>query len=323
MPNPLALRDARRTYHFWLDDAVFDTYGPKLGPYAGWVYAYLARRAKSGTAFPSLKRIASDTGMARSSVQTALKRLETLGLITITARANDEGDQDTNVYTLADLHVDQQPTVSPGTGGVPPHGTPMLPHGTPVCREKTYGVPPHGNEGSSLKDPHLEEDTPLPSPVVPLVAQPATRVCEPRTTGILKNFFPEDPDTQAQLRHALLTPELALWATAQGIQLDLEREYTRWLHDGLAHGRKYADFGAAFKSWLTSPYRDITITKGKPDLATRQQEADEAARRFVEEDSCGLTGQTPFSAGSENRMGSLPGSLGRYTPEGLLGGTPR
>src|ERR1700739_2241634 len=102
MSNGHTLRDARRTYHFWVHDEIFDTYGKTLGPYAGWVYCYLARRAKQGQSYPTLQRIASDTGMARSTVQNAIKRLESLGLIGIEARTNKYGDRDSNIYTLQD-----------------------------------------------------------------------------------------------------------------------------------------------------------------------------------------------------------------------------
>ena len=117
MADQSHLRDGRRNYHFWVDDAIFDVYGPQLGPFAGWVYCYLARRAKEGTAFPSLTRIARDTGISRRSVVDTIKHLENLGLITKATRTTTSGDHTSNLYTLLDMQDVQKGMSTPETLG--------------------------------------------------------------------------------------------------------------------------------------------------------------------------------------------------------------
>src|SRR6059036_4116825 len=108
-----SLHDARRTYHFWVDDVIIDQFGPQVGPYGLAVYMALARRATRGTAFPSIKRLALDTGMSRASVKRALTTLENLGLLGRERRRDDDGDMDTTLYTLKDVsHYHTTPPLS-------------------------------------------------------------------------------------------------------------------------------------------------------------------------------------------------------------------
>ena len=92
-----ALHDARRTYHFWIDDTIIDLYGSLLGSYGIALYCYLARRAKASKAFPSQRRISKDLGIGHRTVQRKLKLLQDLGLIEIEQRQSIAGDLDTNL----------------------------------------------------------------------------------------------------------------------------------------------------------------------------------------------------------------------------------
>ena len=145
------LSDARRVYHFWMDDEVLDTYGSHLGPYGIAVYAYLARRSKLTKAFPSHARIAKDIGTSRDTVIRALKRLQSANLVTIEARVSESGDPDTNLYILNDLSQLHTPCSSSQLQG---------------SSSQQGGVVAHSREGSScelhevfsLKDPQLKEE---------------------------------------------------------------------------------------------------------------------------------------------------------------------
>lgn len=124
------VRDARQVYHFWLDDTVLDLFGKELGPYGLAIYMALARRAKRGESYPSVKRLGQDTGMSPRSVRTNLKKLETLGLITITPRHSDAGDPTSNLYTILDLsHLTTRGTAPPTGPPAPPAGPPAPPAG--------------------------------------------------------------------------------------------------------------------------------------------------------------------------------------------------
>ena len=168
----IALHDHRRTFHFWLDDALFDTYGHDLGPLAITVYAYLARKAKSNASFPAHRTIAHNTGMSRDSVMRALKKLVEKQLITIDSRLTDSGDKDTNLYAIQDLsHLHTQQ----GHRGSSPQQQPCSPQqqGSSsgqqgVVADSNKGSSPQQHKGFSLKDSHLKEEKKDPLIVPPL-----------------------------------------------------------------------------------------------------------------------------------------------------------
>jgi Helix-turn-helix domain len=162
------VRDARATYHFWVDDVLIDQFGTTLGPHGLALYMALARRSKQGKSYPSIRRLTQDTGMSESTVRRAMSRLVTLGLIAITPRTDVHGDPTSNLYTLLDLsHLSPRGPVSqtpppvsqtpppvsqtPGEvshrqgGGVPqtPKGVPL--EGVPEERSSNSRTSTHGN----------------------------------------------------------------------------------------------------------------------------------------------------------------------------------
>ena len=152
----LILHDARRTYHFWIDDAIIDHYGPQLGSYGIALYCYLARRAKASKAFPGQRRICKDLAIGHSTVQRTLKTLQDLGLIAIERRVSTAGDLDTNLYTINDLtHLHAKGVVSGGTPIVS-GGTPVVSGGTQVVSVGVQGGVCTGTKGFSVKDPQLK-----------------------------------------------------------------------------------------------------------------------------------------------------------------------
>jgi len=100
---PTCLKDGRRTYTFYLDDEVIDTFGPKIGAYGVAVYALLARHAKHSQCFPSYTRIQKQLGLSRQTVWRTIDCLVREGLIHREQRNSQQGDLDSNLYTLSDL----------------------------------------------------------------------------------------------------------------------------------------------------------------------------------------------------------------------------
>jgi hypothetical protein len=120
------IRDRRSRQTFWIDDRVVDDFGPVMGRYrfgaaALSVYAVLARRAdREGDSWPSLRLIATESGSCARTVHKALRLLELLGLVEISA-CYERGSQrqTSNVYTLL-TPPDEPPEIDPDPKKWPP-----------------------------------------------------------------------------------------------------------------------------------------------------------------------------------------------------------
>jgi hypothetical protein len=140
------IRDARETFHFWVDDAVIDQFATSLGPYGLALYTVLCRRAKKGQSYPSIKKLAADTGMGATSVKKYLGTLRDLGLITITPRKDEWGDPTSNLYTILDLsHLSNRGSV-PGDPPRSPDDRPQSPDDPGVGRQTTDPRSPDDHE---------------------------------------------------------------------------------------------------------------------------------------------------------------------------------
>ena len=316
-----SLHDARRTYHFWVDDIIIDQFGPQLGPYGLAVYMALARRATRGTAFPSLKRLALDTGMSRASVKRALNTLESLGLLQRARRRDDDGDMDTTLYTLQDVSHYHTPSPSPTPQGVSPEHRGRLCESLGVGSEGANGRLCESHEGSPTKDAHLEGSSPSVSPPDGGDTHTEAEVEFQQGRRTRKTPCPGGLAEQAALAAELLTPSLLSWANDHVPTLNPHHEFERWLAYSLAHGKSYGDFGAALQHWLLHPLtHSAQMTQG-PSLAQRQAEARAAAHRFIMEDDDGSIRQTLVCDDTPNDVGNLRRSLKRHAPAGLLVGT--
>lgn len=191
-------QDKRRSFKFWVDDVVIDTFCPRIGVYGLAVYAYLARRVKHSQTFPSIRRIAKDLGCATSKIQEVLKTLRDEKLISIEARVSHYGDADSNVYTLLDLsHLH---------GGVSPRDTPVSPRDTPVplpdtgvYLHETHGVSPGDTEGISLKG--SQEKDLKPPLLASLEAPPAVPIPGKLSPEDLVALYNErTPDTTPKVK---------------------------------------------------------------------------------------------------------------------------
>ncbi len=67
------------------------------------VYLYLADWAgKEGTCFPSVLRIARDTGLSGRTVQRAILDLKRAGFVQVDGRLRKNGADSSNLYTLTE-----------------------------------------------------------------------------------------------------------------------------------------------------------------------------------------------------------------------------
>ena len=259
-----SLTDKRRTYTFYVDDAVLDVFGPSIGAYGIAVYALLARHAKYKQAFPSYKLMQKKLGIGRMTVVRTLAMLEKAGLITIETRKSHVGDYDTKLYTLCDLSSFRGGgtcEVLPGTPGIPPD-TCEVPGVVPVRYQGgTCEVP----EGISLKESQLKDPDP---PIVPPGGPVDTKVRKVATRGRrTKTYYPTDPEAQDALRATVFVPTLHAWVRRKGIALDLDAQWECFTGKALAKGYTYLDWRQGFMNWLTSPYQ----TPGPPRKTNAQR----------------------------------------------------
>ena len=68
------------------------------------VYMYLADRARQkGTCFPSVPRIARDTGLSVNTVRRAIRDLKKTGFVLVDERVRWNGADSSNLYTLTEV----------------------------------------------------------------------------------------------------------------------------------------------------------------------------------------------------------------------------
>lgn len=129
------LVDKRPRGWFWVDNDVLERYGATIGAYGVTVYCELAHHANAeGQSFPSIRHMAEEYGISRTTVQAALRTLEAAGLVRIEQRIDKSGDRTSNLYTL----------LAPGGG--PPAGPPGTPTVPQVAQVADGGGPPRGTE---------------------------------------------------------------------------------------------------------------------------------------------------------------------------------
>lgn len=155
MSEQATLHDARRSYRFWMDDALIDTYGPKIGAYGIALYALLARHARQGQCFPSYKHMMRQLNVSRMTIFRTLQTLEKEGLITKERRQGAQGDLISSLYTLTHISHEEAPSlpeIPPSTCEIPGGSTCEIPGS--ICE-----VLPSTPEGLHLKDSLLRIPT--------------------------------------------------------------------------------------------------------------------------------------------------------------------
>lgn len=268
------LTDQRRTYTFYVDDAVLDVFGPRIGAYGIAVYTLLARHAKQKESFPSYRHIMKQLGISRMTLWRTIDVLIKEGLIQKKQRESTRGDLTSNLYILMDLSMYRDCSESPSvtTGGstceILPSTCGILPSTSQVLHLKE----------SLLRDLREEEDIPplvtLGSPLLgDTVHVNGTKPVKVRAKKEKRTetYFPTDPDAQEAIRLLVFNEALSKWVARKGITLDLDDQWERFTRKALSKGYKYVDWHLAFMDWLTSPYQVATGPQKK--TAQERQEA--------------------------------------------------
>lgn len=95
------LQDGRITDWFTMENSLIDNHAAEMGVYGFAVYACLCRFAGQGkTCCPSQARIAEMLGISRAQVKREVSKLRSLGLVEVAQRQRDDGDHNTNTYTI-------------------------------------------------------------------------------------------------------------------------------------------------------------------------------------------------------------------------------
>src|SRR5262245_13821614 len=174
----------------------------------------LANRADSeGTCFPSLSTISRETSLARSTVVTSLKRLESLGLL----RRRKRPYQST-IYTLL---------TSPPAG---------------LVREP---------DQSAIKTRVVRQpDQSSPGHALPIVRQPDRNPqLNPKRIQREPKYREREQKTRAPAELSI-TDSMRQWATAKGIAANLEEETEHMLDHFRAKGETRFDWVATWRTWM-------------------------------------------------------------------------
>lgn len=102
-PGPrLRVRDRRKAGYFRIDNELMSTFGPELGPNGLAVYCALAYHTNSQDAasWPSVPRIARETGASVATVRRMIERLERLQLIEVREAFDHTGQMPSEYFLL-------------------------------------------------------------------------------------------------------------------------------------------------------------------------------------------------------------------------------
>ena len=130
------------------------------GPALSVLVALMAHRSDGkGTAWPSLQTLGGWTGLSKTGVKGAVKRLRRLRLVSIERRTDVAGDADSYRYILDVARIEG--ALGGRAQGNPPRAANDLPGR--AQRNPRVGRNETPKEISTLKDTFLEGDTPAPS----------------------------------------------------------------------------------------------------------------------------------------------------------------
>lgn len=110
----------------WVDAVILDAFVPEIGANAFLIYLHLKRRlGVAGLSCPSMRTLAEATGLSKTTVNTCVKKLEAVKLISIHQRIAVDSKYPHNEYTLLTPDVSNLKTV-------PIFGTEMTPSHDPI-----------------------------------------------------------------------------------------------------------------------------------------------------------------------------------------------
>lgn len=218
--------------------------------------------------WPSIATLADDAGVSRSCAKAAVYELARLGYIRIERRPVDgKRESDSNLYTIevgrqkTDLGLQTTdvgrektyPGRSPGTLG-------RSPESRQVGRQKTDGRSPESRE-LLTELPNGTAHTPTaPTALVPVLElSPSSKSHKPSRAK------PRTAAPGSDATPAAVTEWAIRWAIPES-----DTEFPNFLDHHRKKGDLFADWTAAWRTWMRSPYRQAKAAGAKNGFAAQQ-----------------------------------------------------
>ncbi len=210
--------------------------------------------------WPSVERLVFETGMNRKTIIKALSTLESQGLISKRVFWAYDPQKNVPVKRAVYLLVGFEPTEWVGTGRPAPRTDVPLMDGTENGMYQKRDVPETERPKKSLRQSQIMPATvPNSATVVPnlgldtelqtgtkkeIEVLPATERAKAKTSRRKSSTTcPWEPGTP-------IPDDLLAWATANYPTIDARQEFQSLINSALAHGRRYVDWKAAFRTWI-------------------------------------------------------------------------
>jgi hypothetical protein len=202
-----------------------------LGSAAFRVLAALGRHGdKDGWCYPSLKTLAADLGISRQAISKSIQQLVALGYVVTKEQRRADGSRTVNQYRLVlDYGAD-----TPQRDVTPPQRDVDTPQPLEVDTRQRNAI-----------------DTPQPLEVdaanVPSERPIETPHTKERTKRAKRPPTPAPDDFP-------ISERMRQWAATACPDVDLDRETQRFLLSARSKGREYADWLAAWQSWMVNDF---------------------------------------------------------------------
>lgn len=204
---------------------------------------------KSGLCYPSTKKISLASRRSQNVVRTAIQRLEELGYV--------ETKQIPGFSRYFDLHLDRLPKrleplkdleeKKPLSKKEPLSEAKPLSEETVTPFQKCEEAPFEGERGplSEVKaEKVIEKVREKVNGISGDRGEPAPARSNPKTSRRRSSTAcPWEPGTP-------IPDDLLAWATANYPTIDARQEFQSLINSALAHGRRYVDWNAAFRTWM-------------------------------------------------------------------------
>jgi DNA-binding transcriptional MocR family regulator len=268
------VRDRREANWFWMNKAVLDTYGPRIGANGIAIYAFLARCAnEQGHAIPSIRFIARHVALSTNTVMKYIDLLAEVGLIEAKTRRDKAGDMTSTEYVLLtpsedDLETGVSTTETP-KWGVSTTETPLPLGVSQPVRQVSQPLQDRVSTSETFQEPlnKKEKNKDLP----PLSPKGETRINMKRVLV----GMPEDPEDQSRLQANILDEAFEVWRSERYPQAPALPQWEHFVNQCLSRSYRYADFRRAFMNsftWENSPAQRTLRVHPAERAAQRQSD---------------------------------------------------
>lgn len=210
--------------------------------------------------WPSVERLVFETGMNRKTIIKALSTLESQGLISKRVFWAYDPQKNVPVKRVVYLLLGFEPKEWMGTSRPAPNAEVPLMEGVENGTYQKRDVPEKERPKKTLRQSQIMPATvPNLSTVVPNLGLdtelqtgtnkekevlPATERTKAKTSRRKSSTTcPWEPGTP-------IPDDLLAWATANYPTIDAHQEFQSLINSALAHGRRYVDWNAAFRTWM-------------------------------------------------------------------------